>query len=398
MATVFLVGELGPNRRDLPPLLILARELERKGRHRPVFVLRDVMGATLMMGHEGYAVLQAPVWRAGRPKRDEVPLTAYGDYLGNIGFDDVDAVQAVLGQWTQLIDHMKPDLIIAHNSPGACLAAYGHVPVITIGDGYTVPPGSIEAFPELIAGHRAAFDQSVLLANVNAALATRRTPKLRSFPALFFTAGRFPCVLPDLDPYKGWRTRPAWGPLDALPKPRPLPDAPFVHVSLETEFYQADAVLTAIAAKGLPGSAVLRGMSRSFLDGLSWPGIDVATRRGEARRDGGDPRPDVAKASLVVHDGTLGLTTLCAALGRPQLIFPNTPERSVIASRAAESGAVRVAHGEPTPERIMGMLDDVMKMTPEAERWATAIAATDSGNAARAVLARCLKVLGGRGC
>jgi hypothetical protein len=386
MATVFLVGELGPGHRDLPPLIRLGHALNAK-RHRVVLVVRDVMGATFMLrNQEGFRVLQAPVWRAGKDKRDVAGLTNYGDYLGSVGLDDPDEIARMVGAWRKIMDNTTPDLIIAHNSPGACLAAAGRTPVIALGDGFTVPPAGIEAFPELIAGRQPAYDQNVLLDNVNSVLRHRRAPGLRSLPSLFFTAGRFPFVLPGLDPYRGWRTRPARGPMDALPEPQARPEAPYAFVSLATEFYEADIALSALVEKGMEGTAFLRRVSADFLDGLSWKGIDVVTR-------GPDPLDAVRRASLVVHDGSVGLTTLATAVGRPQLIFPTCAENAVTAARAAELGVAIVVQGDPTPERIVGQLEETDKLSSHAAQVAMGLDRGALGNGGVAAEAKCIRVL-----
>lgn len=386
MATVYLVGELGPAHRDLPPLLAMGHMLDKRG-HRVVLAVRDVMGATFALRNQtGFTILQVPVWRAGRESRPTEPLSGYGDFLGSVGLDDPDEIARVTGAWHRIMENLAPDLIVAHNSPGICLAAAGRVPVIAVGDGFTVPPAGVEAFPELIAGRQPQYDQDDLLGNVNAVLAQNRAPRLRTLPSLFFTAGRFPCVLPGLDPYRGWRSRPARGPLDALPVPVAAPDAPSAYVSLATEFYEADAVLTALVQRGLPASAFLRAISADFLVGVTWPGVRVLSR-------GPDPARAVAEASVVVHDGLVGLTTLCVAIGRPQLIVPTSPESAVTAARAAELGVAVVAQGDPTPERLAVLVGDAQRLAGKAQAVAAGLDRSALGNTAKAVRAKSERLL-----
>lgn len=386
MATVFLVGELGPAHRDLPPLLNLANRFNAR-RHKVVLVLRDVMGATFALrNQDGYTVLQAPVWRGCKEKRADADLAGYGDFLGEIGLDDPDEVARVIGRWQTVIDNMNPALIIAHNSPGVCLAAAGRVPVIAVGDGFTVPPAGVEAFPELIAGRQPRHDQEELLANVNAVLAQHRAPRLRTLPSLFFTAGRFPFVLPDLDPYRGWRTRPARGPMDALPDAAPTPARPSAYVSLANEFHVADTVLTALVERAISAKALLRGVSAAFLQGLSWNGVEILAK-------GPDPTRAVAESSLVVHDGKVGLTTICTAVGRPQLIFPASAENAVTAARAAELGVAIVVHGDPTSERIAGLIGETEKLADAARTVAVRLDRHVVGDSARAAEDKANRVL-----
>src|SRR5207237_570441 len=49
------------------------------------------------------------------------------------------------------------------------------------------------------------------------------TEPISSVPELFGLAETFACCLPEFDPYRAVREKPALGPVQALPKPLPVP-------------------------------------------------------------------------------------------------------------------------------------------------------------------------------
>ena len=67
--------------------------------------------------------------------------------------------------WKKIIDFYKPDLIVCDHSPGCCLAAFDRIPVVLMGDGFTLPPAHEPIFPV----HRVAspvIDSDLLLENM----------------------------------------------------------------------------------------------------------------------------------------------------------------------------------------------------------------------------------------
>jgi rhamnosyltransferase subunit B len=60
---------------------------------------------------------------------------SYADILAGSGFGSVETLLPVVAAWQVLLDLLRPDLIVADYSPILCLAAYGSVPVVAIGDG-----------------------------------------------------------------------------------------------------------------------------------------------------------------------------------------------------------------------------------------------------------------------
>ncbi len=68
------------------------------------------------------------------------------------GRADGAAVDRLLAAWDELFRQTRPALVIADFAPAAALAARGRVPLVLVGDGYTLPPHEMRRFPLL---HRA---------------------------------------------------------------------------------------------------------------------------------------------------------------------------------------------------------------------------------------------------
>ena len=127
MKTILFAWELGEGLGHVGPLQSVARELSAAG-HRAVFAVRDVVGSRALLKDEDCPVLQAPRWSKG-PIRGGLRPVNYADILVDRGFSNVDGLAAMVAAWQDLIDLVKPDLVVADYSPTACLTAYGTVPV-----------------------------------------------------------------------------------------------------------------------------------------------------------------------------------------------------------------------------------------------------------------------------
>ncbi len=392
MATVLLASELGTGPSHYMALLMVARRLRETGQ-RPLLALRDTISPTMVMHQEEIPVLQAPVWRPGlAPAEGDQPHpSGYADRLGQIGFDDGALIASMIERWRTLLEHMSPALVVCHDAPGLMLAARGRMPVVVIGDGFSVPPANLDAFPVLWPDQAVLYDPGALLANVNAALGETGGSPLPRLPAVMDAEARFACVLPALDPYDGARGGPAIGPLDGLPPPLD-PGAPGsgAFIRLRTDFHSADAVLSAVSEQGLTARAVLHGISKDFLGDLHWPGIELLFRRQKLARR-------VGEAALIIHGGGPAITMISLALGRPQVILPNDPSGRLTGERAADLGAAVVLDGAIGKDAVADLLGDDGLGPPglaqRAEKVARELAAAAVPDALDQVATRCLELM-----
>lgn len=380
MPTVLMGSELGGGTTALAPLLPIAHGLKKHG-YRVVFAIRDAAAPAQFLARQGFRTLQAPVWGSGEEPPEGVSFPAL---LRAIGADDTEQVATVAGRWRRLIDHLAPSCIVAYLSPGLCLAARGQVPGLIVGDGFAVPPWHGPSFP-ILPGEEPG-EETDLLSAFNAALGGLGAPPLRRLPELFDLDGAYPCVLPALDPYGETRGGAAAGPFDHLPEPVPGPGEPRVFVDLIAHFYDADAILSAVDKAGATANAWVRGVSKGFLTDFSWPGVTLMKQWPDAFEA-------IRNAAVVVHNGYLLTTTLCLAMGRPQLIVPDGRAAFRTAMRVRETGLARIVGKEPSPEGVAAQLRELLTLAPAAESYARSLGA-DAGGAAAKIVARCIELTG----
>ncbi|HYM31126.1 MAG TPA: nucleotide disphospho-sugar-binding domain-containing protein [Candidatus Cybelea sp.] len=313
MKTILLGWELGAGLGHVGPLLRIARELKRLG-HRPVFVLRDVVGPQAVLAGEGFTLLQAPVWPKpmsveGRPFR----LASYGDLMAQAGYLDTEGLAALVAAWDNLIDLVRPDLIVADHSPTLCLAAYGVIPVALVGNGYTLPPVHMAVFPPFYPDHPPLVAEGRVLETIHAVQRRRGRRSPATLPALLDTQVRAIACWPELDPYRRTRSEPLVGPLDPMPELLSLPDEPRIFAYLGEEYPALSLLVECLAEIDADIEAYLRGDVSALRHFLAARGIRVHERP--------PPLPEVLqRASAVVCHGGTGVVHAAMAAGRPQLI------------------------------------------------------------------------------
>jgi hypothetical protein len=359
MARILYTWELGNGLGHTHLLAQLARH-PRLAAHQALFALphRDPSGAYL--DAIGLAHVQAPLFQQV-PARNDAPgfrAGSFADVLALHGYADARTLRAQVDAWRRLLDDAAADVVIADFAPTLMLAARGRVPVIAAGTPFGLPPAHLDAFPALPVLHDGqpptpTMPQARLHEIVATALADDEAPA-SSLPGWFRAEARIPLVFPLLDPYREMRPEPAAGPArDARATLPPAHDAR-VFAYLADEYPALDTVLDALEALHVPVDVYVRGdtsaarasLSGRRLDRLPMPfDLDAA----------------LARASLVVHHGAIGIAQDALAAGRPQLVLPFHLENTLTAMRLLRAGvALGVGHreGAALPRMLQQALGD----------------------------------------
>ena len=147
--------------------------------------LRSPEAARPILEPSGLTAIQAPLARIpARPDLVGLKTSSYADLLVRYSLDREPWLLAVTRAWDELLDDFRPDLVVADFAPALALAARGRVPVVHVGNGYTVPPAAGERFPKF----RDLPDwvpTERLLATFNAVQHRRRRPPLQRLPDHF---------------------------------------------------------------------------------------------------------------------------------------------------------------------------------------------------------------------
>ncbi len=351
MATILFTAELGQGLGHVGRLLPIARELAAQG-HRPVFAVREIPVAARFLQDTGFPILQAPCWQLP-PWRGEGPFVAatYADLLARHGYDDESCLSAMVQACEELIRLIDPQLIVADHSPTVCLAASERVPVVLVGDGFTIPPANATEYARLTPTPPQTETERVLQ-SIQCVQRQRRRTVPTSLPAAFPAAARFLVTFRELDPYRQARQEPCVGPMAGWNRPDESTNQNRVFAYLDGGFEGLEQVLSAFVQAGIECQAYLRNSSLEQTTRLRSLGVLIHANPVSLST----VLPEV---SAIVHHGGLNTATAALAAGRPQLLLPRYLEQDLNAAALTELGVGRVLGGRLTLDSISQMLCDL---------------------------------------
>jgi UDP:flavonoid glycosyltransferase YjiC (YdhE family) len=387
---ILFIWELGDGLGHVSRMLPLARHLQGAGA-TCLFAVRNVENSHKILGDTGMALLQAPVTHPVTDYRGRATIGAYGDILETVGYGRLDRLNPLLSAWDGLYQTVEPDLIVADYAPTGLLAARGRIPALAIGDWFTLPPSTLDAFPHLRdKGPR--IPESDLLAVVQDSQKRRNAHAPPALPGILDCAASAIITLPELDCYAHLRKRPAVGPL--LPLPAPLETQRyevdyFAYLSLG--FRATSKVLEALVSMPVQGSVYLRDASAQQRDEWRDKGLTIYNSPQ-------DMREMAVNSGVIIHHGGLGTIETVFALGRPQMLVPRHLEQSVNSRMAGRLGlAVAMkTGGKFEVKHVVGALRHAIESTTlreSAARKAAELAGRGPFNALESVAEFCLTTL-----
>lgn len=365
---VLLANEFGAGRGHLVALLHLAQALG------PGWVfdaaLADRLHASVLAPLNA-CVFDGPrlVYRqAHRTGPNAVPTATWGEYLGDLGFDQVERLREVVAWWRQVLRQRRVALVLADYAPLAQLAARSlGIPCVVTGTGYGLPPASMPTFPCLEEGVEVRLHhEAALLANVNTVAAECGLPALRGLPEVYRADLALVHTLPMMDPYRAWRQERLITPIvhigDTVADGG---DEVFVYFS--TRELNEPSVVEALEALPWPKRGYLPTAKPDVTERLAASGMHIET----------EPVPVdlIARRSrLMLNAGQNGTLSMGMLAGLPQVAWPQHREQRFNAMCAQAAGVARMV--PPTTIPVGSALMD-----------AVAAVYSDDGMAQRA---RCL--------
>ena len=128
-------------------LLPVARALADSS-HQIVFFLRNPYECKKILAKEKLLVLPVMNIQSDIPEiRTQSRYNSYSNFMVMASGNDTESLFTVTLSWKTVFDIYKPDLIVCDHSPNCCLAAFGRIPVVQMGDGFTLPPAHEPVFP-----------------------------------------------------------------------------------------------------------------------------------------------------------------------------------------------------------------------------------------------------------
>jgi hypothetical protein len=340
----------------------LAQALAGHG-YRPVLAGKNLVEPWPALRDVSFPMVQAPAWQP-RPWRESGSFQAasYADILAVHGYAAALDLAPMVQAWQGLIDVVEPALVVCDHSPTLCLAAYGAVPTVVLGNGFTVPPVEPPEFPLLRPQQSLLVPEAELLAVVREVQRRRGRPAPDTLPGLFARAQRFLTVLPEMDPYQGFRQEVPIGPVEALTPPAPPPAQPSYFAYLSADAPGLEQLVGGLARSGCPGSVYVRGATPAQRGQWRRPGLEIL--------DGPHPLGEVLpRVSVVVHHGSLGLAQHALAAGRPQLALPGHLEHLLNAQMLYyRLGVGQYIFGTLSEDAVAQALQQVIGSRPLAEQ------------------------------
>jgi len=331
---------LGHYRRLAPGAAALAAQ-----GHQVTLFLRNPHDCREAITRNPLPFIQSPDLVAPNPAdREPKRMGSYSDIMVYGGFGSLETLFTGALAWRTIFDRLRPDLIVCDHSPLLCFAAYGRIPVVQVGDGFTIPPAQGDAFPGFQARRQATVPVERIVALMNEVQSRLGGPRIPSITAPLRTAGRLVCTLKGLDPYKDQRSDPVIGPTEGLQKPVPLPqtasgDKPRLFAYLGIEHRITAKLLGALKASDLPAEAYVRGMTPETAKKFARPGLTFYKA----------PQPIgqvLARASLAIHHGGSGMCLACCSMGRPQIALPIHEETLLNTQALGRIGVGRMLSGK----------------------------------------------------
>jgi hypothetical protein len=351
-----------------------------------------------MLAAHGVEMLQAPVWPlllADHERRAVVSSASLADILASYGLANEPGLRMLLMAWDNLLALVRPDLVVADYAPAAALATRGRVPLMLVGNGFTLPPHEMQSFPLLHHVSPPVWSEAVLLDVVNKALKVIASPPLERLPQVFAADSRLVRTFALLDPYHSYRVEPVDGPIVEQAPTAREPDARTIFTYLRHDRHLGKPVVEAL----LP----LADRLRVFGPGISAAQVVELARCG-ARIETSPPplAAALAAARLFVHLGGTVAATEAIAAGVPQLVLSVDIEKDLNGQALEQAGIGRLIKIHDPAAKLSSKLVESM-----AQDDGMALRAAELGDYHRNLLLHsdplakfeydCLRLMGQRG-
>jgi UDP-N-acetylglucosamine:LPS N-acetylglucosamine transferase len=394
MASFLFAWELGGDYGHLSRLLPVARELEARG-HNCLFVVRDLLGAEAILTPHQMKAFQAPLW-LGQVTKLPDPIS-YPEMLMRFGFLNARALTGICRAWRNLLEVLRPDVLILDHAPTALLATRAlALPKLNFGDGFCIPP-RVRPLPHFRWWQREnmvrlADSEQHALAVANEVLLTLDAPPMGCLADLLDCADTLLCTFAELDHYPGRGSQDYIGPIFALGQGAevawPRTDGPKIFAYLKPGYSGLENILATLKASSASVLAHVPGAARKTLLQHSSSSMTFSTTPLDMGQIG-------ASCDLALCHGGGGTTAALLLAGKPMMLFPMHMEQTMTARRLVAMGAAASVLPDGT-----GQLPRLLKKTmadpallKAAQGFASAHAGYDQHASIRLAADRCEALL-----
>lgn len=337
MTTALLAWEIGGGQGHLHKLATISHELQDCG-IKSVFALQNSNIKALNLPGN---LIQAPQ-ATFKPLDEKGDNKAYfySDILYMFGFSSSLTLNFHLKAWRNIIDLVKPSLIIVDYAPALVLAAKGIIPTVVIGSGFTVPPAiEIEKFPPIRSSPIP--DEAIKRSRIVAETVKQVTGFDSPLGYLLNGDRSFIFGIPELDPYADLRGKIEYMGIHSAPFPQNLWDK-----------------------NGKPWAYVID----------NWCYRDLVLDTFKADCSFGNIKDILKGKSFALHHASFGTSMTCLLAGIPQIVFPKDLETSLTTQKLIDLG-VAVGILQPfTKETLLKVNNYLPQISKNAQYQAKKLA------------------------
>jgi UDP:flavonoid glycosyltransferase YjiC (YdhE family) len=215
MARIVFAWEFGGGLGHIQYELPLVKELQERG-HDVYCIMKHVINADKILGQHGIRVLQAPLWQVNVK---QLPTSySYSETLFNLGYLVPGALPSMAKAWQNMLDPIKPDLIVADHAPTVLIATHGSdCKKVLYGTGFFSPPKK-NPMPSIVPWVKAPdglieYSENKALQTINDVLKELGAPLLQQLYNLFEVDEDFLGTFAELDHYQDREPTKYWGPV-----------------------------------------------------------------------------------------------------------------------------------------------------------------------------------------
>jgi glycosyltransferase involved in cell wall biosynthesis/UDP:flavonoid glycosyltransferase YjiC (YdhE family) len=334
--------------------LALAAHLERLGASVVWAAPASRAAALEPVRQRGYRVLASRAVEPLPVNASQGKPRSFADILLRTGFDDPAVLEAHVGAWLKLYDHVQADRVLIDYAPVAQLAArLAGLPAVQISNGFDAPPVECPPYESTMRGpwleqqaaaHKAHVERTI--AEVAERLAPGQAVDLRS--VLEHPRRLLDCV-PETDPYAEQRSSE-----DRIDYVGPLGEAPSATAPSWPGAQSAIRVFAYLRGPASANLAVIDALRRRAAAVLCvWPdapdaAVEGQTAGGSVRivRDPVSTAQALRDARAVVNYGSSTFVCQTLLAGKPQLMLPLDEEKRLVARRVEQSAlGLMLEHG-----------------------------------------------------
>lgn len=287
----------------------------------------------------------------------------YGEYVSENLMIDEGAFASRLRGWDEIVRDFDPHLIIADYAPGLSLYARGRWPVVSVGNGYTMPPPEMAVFPPIVKTNRPLYATAPdIIGRLNKELERIGARTIERLPQLNEADAYGLVTIPIFDPYKSQRQQPYLGVEIPGGPPSPLSTASggiaYFHEATQSHDKILDGLMAADASMTAYFGSPQRGLAEKF------EGSRVSLVHQPFKLS-----VDMPGRAVAVHKGGLGFAVAAVLAGVPQVMVYDHEENWFTANAIVGTGAGLAAkYSEVTAGTLAEAIDRVVASSAARER------------------------------